>query len=481
MASFGSLPFYSYENQPSVETDGQPLEGIVEVPRTSRVLTFGKLPSQAFMGIAVSGGGSRSANFAAAAFKHLNDLGFLQHASMISCVSGGCLPTAYYGLHGEHTDWDEFPKLMGTNFFRRWLWKLAYPHNLVRNFLTDWDRSDAMASVFDDALFQGATFKDLGDAGPKIMINATMIGGLPFTFASGSFRELGSRLDTYPIANAVMASGAFPAAFNNVTLANFRNFGNPGSPTSPEVDHYVHLFDGGSSDNLGVKRLLEILDNAVDSADHFNAAQPKGCLLILVDAYPGKDDRWNPRALAQSDPRSGIDFLIDRNVVDATDTMLQNLRDNLIVTLRNDSGYTVAYSPYWRYRMEVKIPDKPNIPLDCNVWHLTFERLESLAWNPPENQNRGNFYRMIRDLTSGVETHYKLTGLNCESYELQNALYDTAHILVRDDHDTLEQVCEWFEDMNLSTTGCHSFPPKLEPRPLPVHYIDIEKRQLVCD
>src|SRR5688500_3478893 len=49
-----------------------------------------------FVGIAISGGGSRFANFAAAAMFQLQKLGLLQKADYISSVSGGSMTAAYY-------------------------------------------------------------------------------------------------------------------------------------------------------------------------------------------------------------------------------------------------------------------------------------------------------------------------------------------------------------------------------------------------
>ena len=51
-----------------------------------------------FVGLAISGGGSRSANFSAACMFQLQRLGVLQRVDYISSVSGGSLTAAYYCL-----------------------------------------------------------------------------------------------------------------------------------------------------------------------------------------------------------------------------------------------------------------------------------------------------------------------------------------------------------------------------------------------
>src|SRR5204863_4300210 len=49
-----------------------------------------------FVGIAISGGGSRSANYSAAVMFELQRLGLLEKVDAISSVSGGSLTAAYY-------------------------------------------------------------------------------------------------------------------------------------------------------------------------------------------------------------------------------------------------------------------------------------------------------------------------------------------------------------------------------------------------
>src|SRR5206468_4736393 len=53
-----------------------------------------------FVGLALSGGGSRSANFAASCMFQLERLGLLEKVDYISSVSGGSLTAAYYCLNG---------------------------------------------------------------------------------------------------------------------------------------------------------------------------------------------------------------------------------------------------------------------------------------------------------------------------------------------------------------------------------------------
>jgi NTE family protein len=51
-----------------------------------------------FVALAISGGGSRAANFGAAVMLELRRRGLLEQVDIISGVSGGTLPAVYYGL-----------------------------------------------------------------------------------------------------------------------------------------------------------------------------------------------------------------------------------------------------------------------------------------------------------------------------------------------------------------------------------------------
>ena len=82
-----------------------------------------------FVGLAISGGGSRSANFSAAVMFELQRLGLLDRVDVISSVSGGSLTAAYYCLAPD-ADWNPanlqkklthgFASDMLVDFFQPW-------------------------------------------------------------------------------------------------------------------------------------------------------------------------------------------------------------------------------------------------------------------------------------------------------------------------------------------------------------------------
>ncbi|HKQ35900.1 MAG TPA: hypothetical protein VJT11_11390, partial [Nitrospiraceae bacterium] len=164
-------------------------------------------------------------------------------------------------------------------------------------------------------LYHDATFADL-QPHPKILINSTVHNdNTRFTFTDERFASIHSVLAPYPVANAVNASSAFPGAFQDVTLQWYM-----------EPTQYLHLYDGGPIDNLGVQAMtqyinLNILGTSLDRLF------PKGCVIFLIDATPSSDH--GDLDFKQSS-RSAIDYFVDTNALDATDAMLIESRRSLL-------------------------------------------------------------------------------------------------------------------------------------------------------
>lgn len=299
--------------------------------KVSNPLSICPKSDDAFIGIAISGGGSRASVFSAAVLFELERYGLLQQVDVISAVSGGSFTAAYYTLSCDdpyicpptiegsaRPVWDPkvvFPKLQ-KNMISRWVRNSLWLPNILRYWFTYYDRTDVMAWVIADTLYdttwfkgRGFHFKDLNPQRPYLIINATndtehVVGSKVFSFSKESFAKLGSSIDHYPIAHAVMASAAFPAVFQSVTLKDY----------SKDEDWYVHLIDGGASDNLGITPLAAIVKEKVTS----DAKK----LIIVIDAHKanyGKDPQ-------KPDPRTIIDYYIDSNVIDAYQTLMDELR-----------------------------------------------------------------------------------------------------------------------------------------------------------
>lgn len=423
----------------------QPLDDHTATVSSNSVLSSQKLEVEQqipFVRLAISGGGSRSANFAAAVMEELDRYGFLENVTAISAVSGGTLPAAYYALHKNDRDWNwrRLRELMRTNFYNEFLWKHFNPWGLLNYIFTEYNRSDMMADVFDDILFHRSTFGDLPAGPPQLIINATAFpGGQPWRFTEQNLRSINSRFDTYPIARAIAASTSVPGIFNGIPL---RNYQTAGSYT------YIHLLDGGIEENLGLQTLLDMYRQSVQTPSMYwydeKSTPIKACFIFLVDSFPDMQKPYgHETALHRRDLRSHSDFIIDRNLMSALDIMSNNAHtrtlDALSPTRRylEDPYFTITYYFY-------------NESYHCTVWrlHAAYLRSTNLIHSKDPKQNLVRWH--LAAMLPTIETHWKLVAPNsCSSLTLQDALYEGAKELVRKNRMALEGTKRWFKSQGI--------------------------------
>jgi hypothetical protein len=264
--------------------------------------------------------------------------------------------------------WDETTvrDQISRDFLRRWIGNWFWPSNIARYWFTAYDRSDIMAQTLADNLFDSPVigrdleFGDLNPTRPYLILNATNateqssdgagtldeypFGGV-FTFTEQDFTtRLNSDIRSYSVARAVMASSAFPLVFPSMTMRDFRGkepqvdcsydtddddpVGDAARAAEKNCLSYLHVFDGGNSDNLGLKSIKRVLFRmALDGS----LQQYSRVVVLLVDAFakPGGTPRTD------ADPRTLLGLLLDTNLVDAVDSLLQTNRANLIAEFQD--------------------------------------------------------------------------------------------------------------------------------------------------
>jgi NTE family protein len=248
--------------------------------------------------LAFSGGGTRAAALAYGVMKALHETRIgtldqprtlLEEVDTVSGVSGGSFPAAYYGLFGDRV-FDEFePRFLRRNIQGAMVWRALIPWNFVA-LLTPWlSRSDIAKDIYHESVFDRATFQTLTDArGPAVYINATdLSSGERFTFVQSQFDLICSDLQALPISYAVAASSAVPMLLSPVSMRNHagtcgfephpwlkealsdrrrrprqyraaRNFLQLHDPDKK----FLHLVDGGISDNLGLRAGIDLIELA---------------------------------------------------------------------------------------------------------------------------------------------------------------------------------------------------------------------------
>ena len=251
-----------------------------------------------FVVLTFSGGGPRAAAFALGVLEKLRDTHILwegnrrtllDEVDIISSVSGGSLTAAYYGIF-EDRIFDNFSeKVLSRNFTRTLIKDIFSVKNWTKLASPNYGRLNLMADkLLDGDIFERKTFADLQQKNrrPFIIINSTdMSLGRQFEFTQEQFDLLYSDLSSYPIGYAVAASGAFPGVLTPLTLHNYDKEDDYEPPRwvqklpetlSPSADEYyfyklfrtyieggrpyIHLVDGGVSDNLGLLPVIMALD-----------------------------------------------------------------------------------------------------------------------------------------------------------------------------------------------------------------------------
>ncbi len=276
------------------------------------------------VGLAFSGGGTRAAALSYGVLEAMADakirwegreLRLLDEIDIISSVSGGSFTAAYYGLFGDRIFEDYADKFLYRDVQGHLIWSLFNPASWVKLGSSKYDRSDLAAAYYDEILFEGKTFSDLhARNGPRVNINATEIAlGAQFTFDPAQFALICSDFGKFPVSRAVTASSAVPILFSSVILRNYAGtcpFELPPwakaaqeSPDPTSRAHhlvtqilkytdskdlqYIHLFDGGLTDNLGVRPFLNRLTLSGGSwelAKVMGMADTRRMLMIVVNA-----------------------------------------------------------------------------------------------------------------------------------------------------------------------------------------------------
>ena len=260
-----------------------------------------------FVIVTLSGGGKRAAALAYGVLEALRDttvewngrrVSLLDEVDVISSVSGGSFPAAYYALYGRRL-FDKFP----DDFLYRPIQSelinlLSSPVNWIKLSSPNFGRSDLVAEFYDREIFDRKTYADViaRNRRPYVILNATdMTTGAPFNFVQDQFDLLCSDLAGVSLGRAVAASSAFPVLLTPLTFQNYagtcgykddrvemvlryrdfydssnrRQLIQANNRLSYTVEgsqrrSFIHLLDGGITDNIGLRTAL----TAASSLNH---------------------------------------------------------------------------------------------------------------------------------------------------------------------------------------------------------------------
>jgi predicted acylesterase/phospholipase RssA len=365
-----------------------------------------------FVGLALSGGGSRSANFSAACMFQLERLGLLDRVDYISSVSGGSLTAAYYCLNTGDWNPQNMQRRLTHSFATDMLIQTLLPWNTFALLFTDYDRSDLLAKTLNENLFHGQTYTDLRTDRPRLLINTTDLQtGRRFVFCNETFDRINSDLSKLPVAYAVAASSSVPVVLHDVTLRDF----------STDFKQYRHLVDGGVADNLGVETLVETYRAQVEAAAAHGLPDPypHGAVFIVIDArteydqnLSSKSDTGIVEAISSATGLSTRLLLNRASSATLDDVVLKNAPDKATVKEVRDAIAALQSDGY---------VDFANIAgHHIRVAHIALTQLESLSQLP---------FNSFQESVNSTGTYFNIT------QEKAAELYVAADLLFRDRYD----------------------------------------------
>lgn len=393
-----------------------------------------------FIVLMLSGGGTRAAALGYGVLEELSrqkvyiggkEIKLSESIDLTYGVSGGSVLAAYFSLHGQNTIPAFERRFLKQNFQRQFAKQVFSAANLPRLTSPEFGRGDLLQEQFEATLFRNATFGDLEKRrkGPFAVITATdMSLGNRLDFTQEYFDAMCLNLSDLPLARAVAASSAVPLVFSPITLNN--NGGNCGYTLPPRLEKaverdsgklqrhtrkefkenlkqyedskarpYIHLIDGGLTDNLGLRSLLDVTEiypknvlyrqfiegkvskiivinvnaqNQMSTAIDKTAAVPgfydvlNAIINIPIDQYSQESlrrfraftDQWNEAAATGSGGRKVSMYFVSLNLRDLPESQLRKnvlnistsfyLPPNDINDLKTAARVLMAQSPEYK-------------------------------------------------------------------------------------------------------------------------------------
>lgn len=345
-------------------------------------LDQGDNSDELFVIVTFSGGGTRAAALSYGILEALRDtkidfggnrISLLDEVDVISSVSGGSFPAAYYALRREAIFTDFLDKFLYRPIQSELKKEALSPSNWFKLAGSSFGRSDIAAAYYNQEVFDGATYADIVQhrRRPFVVLNATdMSTGQQFPFVQDQFDLLCSDLSKLPVARAVASSSAFPGLLTPLTFKNYAGTCNYTQPvwvqlalsdhmsrinaartaraenrvsytgatslTDPARRDYIHLIDGGVADNIGLRSTLTSLTSINFSWSlmrRLNNEQIDKILVIVVNAATDPD--------VKRDKKAKVPGIVDTVTAAATVPMENYSSDTIKALIDSTRRYTV--------------------------------------------------------------------------------------------------------------------------------------------
>jgi len=341
--------------------------------------------------LSFSGGGTRAAAFSYGVLEELRRTEIIvggqrrrliDEVDVITGVSGGSFTALAYALYGDRLFSEYEERFLKRDVQGALIWRVMNPFNWWKFIGGSAGRSELAAEYYDEILFENATFGDLLDRqAPVALATGTDLStGSRLAFFQNDFDLLCSDLNTVRLSRAAATSSAVPIVLSPVTFNNYggtcgyqypawvASVANPETRSRPSGRAYqryremkdfqnskdrpfIHLVDGGVSDNIGVRGVLEALEELSASAA-FRGEVGFGVIqrivLLVVNAHSSPSTDWDrrespPGTINQLLQASGVP--IERYSFDTVETMkdraeISKWRRDLLVAQARLAGET---------------------------------------------------------------------------------------------------------------------------------------------
>ena len=358
--------------------------------------------------LSFSGGGTRAAAFSYGVLEELRRTDIVvngQHrqlideVDLITGVSGGSFTALSYALYGDRLFSEYEGRFLKRDVQGAMVSRTLNPFNWWKFIGGSAGRSELAAEYYDEILFEGATFGDLLDKpGPVVIATGTDLStGSRLAFFQNDFDLLCSDLNKVRLSRAAATSSAVPVVLSPVTFNNYggncgyqypawvRDVANPETrarPSGRAVQRYhemqafqnskdrpyIHLVDGGVSDNIGVRGVLEALEELAASAafrGEVGFGDIRRIVLFVVNSHSSPRTDWDRR---ESPPGFAVQLLqssglpIDRYSFETIETMkdraeIEKWRRELLVAQARLAGATEAQAQASVPKIDLRVLD----------------------------------------------------------------------------------------------------------------------------
>ena len=411
-----------------------------------------------FIVASFSGGGTRASALAYGVLQELartsirwegKDKRLVDELNIINALSGGSFTAAYYGLYGDRIFQDFEHRFLRKNWESELRSRIfRSPSNWLRLWSPYFGRAHIFSELLDEALFDGHTFGDLvaQHRRPMIFIHASdMVSLSRFEFNQFQFDLICSDLNQLPISVATASSAALPVLLSPISMTNYagqcgyhpsrllqeakttslgkQRANELRSYLDPQKRPYIHLLDGGLSDNIGMREVLEntaFVGDLESTFQSLGAKQIRKLVYLIVNAETRQDPNQYtlnhiPGLMRVS--RALVDIPIDRYSTDTIELLEESIQQWRVQLRQRSEGTSSIFAPNADIYFinvsltEVTDPEEEtrlmNIPTNLALTNEEVDHLllagSRLLRDSPE------FQRLVRDVKKDATANSELS------------------------------------------------------------------------